>query len=124
MIATTHVSRKLKTNDHGYVMALGNYTLDSSDSLPIDIQVKVGTDWALYVDNGPRNNGGQSYRDMLPQAVLMIWPSASKMIKGLASTTWRTENNVLMYGVAGQYTVGGVLNIVQNTDDVEEADNV
>jgi len=87
VIATAHVSIKLKTNEHGYVMALANYSPDSSYSLPIDIQVKAGTDWALYVDNGPSGRCRQSHRAMLPQAVLMTQPIASKMIKGLALTT-------------------------------------
>lgn len=88
----------------------GLYELDKI--LGIDLELKDGTAWALYFDDGPGGPSGQSMRTTCPHAVLHVWDNEQKMKKDMQHGLGRNKRARVMCGVVGEWTSGGVFGVV------------
>lgn len=82
---------------------------------PLAITLTKGMGWVLYRDKGPSGLAAQSMDNTCPHAFLATFPTEDAMREALGSVgaAWR-KADVLMWGVVGEYTAGGIVWIHQN----------
>jgi len=79
------------------------------------LDLKPGTAWLLYCDNGPGGPCGQSMRTTCPHSYLMTWPNEDAMRRDLQDAKWRNKKHTLMWGVVDEYTTGGVFRVINHS---------
>lgn len=86
--------------------------VDQTYGQSINIELKPGMGWSLYMDDGPGGPCGQGMRTTCPHAVLQIWPNQEAMAEGLKKKP-RNKDHKLMWGVVDEYGVG-VFRIIEH----------
>lgn len=89
--------------------------IDKTYGTGATIDLKPGTAWAIYSDQGPQGPCGQSMDTTCPHTVLMTWPNEEAMKAEMDSFKPRNKKHTLIWGVVDEYTAGGVFIVVQNS---------
>lgn len=87
--------------------------VDQTYGRGVTIDLKPGTAWMLYMDDGPGGPCGQSMRTTCPHGVLHVWPNEDAMRAAMAASgsVGRNKKAKVMYGVVDEWTSPGVFQV-------------
>lgn len=83
------------------------YSLNEPYREPLQLTLKPGMAWAMYMDHGPLGPCGQSMSVTCPHCVFAIWPSEPEMRRSMEAGVFRKgSKSNMQYGVIGEYSTG------------------
>jgi hypothetical protein len=93
---------------------------DRTYGKPISVDLKPGTAWAIYMDDGPGGPCGQSMRTTCPHAILCTWPNEDAMREAMKDKNFgRNKKAKVMFGVIDSWSSPGVLTLAIHKEESE-----